>query len=263
MSITPSTPSIQEWHEHFVRQAGWTQMTRNQLYRRANLLQADRVLDVGCGTGVLTNELARRTRGEVIGLDINPDMLAFARRSTGRIRYEEGDALDLPYPDRHFDVVLCHFVLLWLPDPALAVQEMARVLRLGGSALICAEPDYGGRLDWPDLPIRDWQIEGLRRQGANPLIGRQVRRLLVKAGLRADVGVIPSQWDTQSLAEQFETEWMWLVFDVGDTVDPVTFAQVKAQAQKAVQDGTRAIFMPVFYGIGRKAAAEHEPGGEP
>ncbi len=245
-------PTLNQWHEQFSRQARWTQMSRSQLYRRANLLHAERILDVGCGTGVLTNELARRTRGQVIGLDNNPEMLAFARRSTSRVHYEEGDALDLPYPDAHFDTVICHFVLLWVADPRLAVREMARVTKPGGDVLICAEPDYGGRLDWPDLPIRDWQIEGLRQQGANPLIGRQVRRLLMQAGLRADVGVIASHWTAHDLYENFETEWSWIAYDVGDAVELKTFEQVKVQAYKAIQDGTRLVYVPVFYGIGRK-----------
>lgn len=245
-------PSLSEWHEQFSRQAQWTQMSRSQLYRRANLLHAERILDVGCGTGVLTNELARRTRGQVIGLDNNAEMLAFARRSTSRVHYEEGDALDLPYPDAHFDTVICHFVLLWVADPRLAVREMARVTKPGGDVLICAEPDYAGRLDWPDLPVRDWQIDGLRRQGANPLIGRQVRRLLVQAGLRADVGVIASHWTAHDLYENFEAEWTWIAYDVGDAVESKTFEQVKAQAHKAIQDGTRLVYVPIFYGIGRK-----------
>ena len=244
--------TVQEWHHQFTRQAKWTQMTRNQLYRRANLLQAQHVLDVGCGTGVITNELARRTRGQVIGLDINPEMLAHARRPTGRVRYEEGDALDLPYPDEHFDLVVCHFLLLWVSDPILAMREMARVTRSGGSVLICAEPDYGGRLDWPDLPLREWQIEGLRHQGANPCIGRRLRQLMAAAALRCEVGIIPSHWDAVSLYDNFQTEWDMLRHDVHSIVDQATFAQVKAQAKAAIDAGTRMVFIPTFYGIGKK-----------
>jgi ubiquinone/menaquinone biosynthesis C-methylase UbiE len=245
-------PTIAEWHEQFERQAKWTQMTRSMLYRRANLLRTRRILDVGCGTGVLTNELVRRTRGIVVGLDKNPDMLAYARRQTSRIRYEKGDALDLPYPDGHFDAVTCHFVLLWLSDPAQAVDEMARVVRRGGHVLICAEPDYGGRLDWPDFPIREWQIEGLRRQGANPFIGRQIRHLLAEAGLRPDVSVLPSHWDAQQLIDNFENEWRWIEYDVGDAVDQVTFERVKKQAWTAISEGLRLVYVPTFCAFARK-----------
>jgi SAM-dependent methyltransferase len=245
-------PTADEWHAQFARQAQWTQATRNQLYRRARLFQAERVLDVGCGTGVITAELARRTRGGVIGLDIDPSMIAFAREHDRGARYETGDALALPYPDEHFDLVISHFLLMWVSDPALAVREMARVARREGSVLICAEPDYGGRVDWPDLPIRQWQVEGLRRQGADPFIGRRLRGLLVSAGLDPDVGVIPSCWDTAALREQFEAEWTWLERDAGNTIDPVAFARAKAQARADVDAGTRLVYVPLFYALGRQ-----------
>lgn len=247
-----SKPLISEWHDQFVRQAEWTEMVRNQLYRQANLLQAGRVLDVGCGTGVITNDLARRTRGEIIGLDINPDMLAFARRQTGRVRYQVGDAADLEFADGYFDVVTCHFTLMWVADPAEVVQEMARVTHKGGSVLICAEPDYGGRIDWPDLPLRDWQIQGLRSQGANPLIGRQVRQLMTQAGLRTEMGIIPSHWDAYMLYENFQAEWKWLQYDIGDQVDPAMLEQVKNWDYQAIQEGTRVLYIPIFYALGKK-----------
>jgi SAM-dependent methyltransferase len=247
-----SVPTIPAWHAQFERQARWTQAVRNSLYRRAKLLRAARVLDVGCGTGVLTRELARRTRGEVIGLDLDPDMLAYARQQGSSVRYEQGDALQLPYPDGHYDVVHCHYVLLWVADAARAVQEMARVTRAGGAVLICAEPDYGGRIDWPDLPIRRWQIDGLRRQGADPLVGRRLRELLVDAGLRPDVGVLPSLWDARTLAEQFEAEWTWLQRDAGAAVEPIVFSQARARARTAVDAGTRSAYLPLFYALGRK-----------
>ena len=247
-----SEPAVADWHSQFLRQAKWTQMTRSQLYRRANLIQAEHVLDVGCGTGVITNELARRTRGTVIGLDIDPLILGQARRLTSRVRYRKGDAQELPFPDEAFDVVTCHFFLMWVADPARAVREMARVVRRDGTVLICAEPDYGGRLDWPELPIREWQVDGLRRQGAAPCIGRQLRYLLTLAGLRVEVGVIPFHWDARALLDHFDSEWQWVQHDVGDEVSSSAFPEAKERARQAIQDGTRLVYIPVFYALGKK-----------
>jgi SAM-dependent methyltransferase len=235
-----------------LRQAQWTQATRSQLYRRANLLRAERVLDVGCGTGALTAELARRTRGEAIGLDIDPEMVAFAQQYAPDVRFEQGDALDLPYPNDHFDVVCCHFLLLWVADPERAVCEMARVTRAGGSVLVCAEPDYGARIDWPELPLAQWQVEGLRRQGADPRLGRKLRQLLVAARLRDDVGVLPSLWDSAALRENFEHEWAWIARDVGAFVPAPDLARARAEAQSAIAAGIRLVYLPLFHAMSRK-----------
>ena len=241
-----------DWHAQFLRQARWTQATRSQLYRRANLLRAERVLDVGCGTGAITAELARRTRGEVTGMDLDPAMVAFARQQTPDVRFEQGDARQLAFPNDQFDVVCCHFLLLWVADPERAVREMARVTREGGSVLICAEPDYGARVDWPNLPIAQWQVEGLRRQGADPLIGRKLRHLLAAASLQGEVGVLASLWDSAVLRENFEAEWAWIAHDAGVFVPEAELARARAQAQAAIEVGTRLVYLPLFYALAQK-----------
>jgi SAM-dependent methyltransferase len=243
--------ALVDWHQQFLRQAKWTQATRNHLYRRANLLRATQVLDVGCGTGAITAELAQRTQGTAIGIDIDPQMIAFARQQGGKARYEEGDARALPFPAGSFDIATCHFTLMWIADPQAAVREMARVVGPGGAVLVCAEPDYGGRLDWPALPIRRWQVEGLRRQGADPCLGRRLRQILAEAGMETEVGVIPSQWTPRALEAEFEVEWSWLRRDVGDTVEPAVFERAMAEAKAAIEGGTRFVYVPIFYALGR------------
>jgi ubiquinone/menaquinone biosynthesis C-methylase UbiE len=100
----------------------------------------DRVLDVGCGSGVVTRAIARRVgaRGLAVGLDPSPALLAVARqlaRDAGlgdRIEFREGSALRLPFPDGSFDVVMCVTVLSHVPDGESALPELVRVLRPGG-----------------------------------------------------------------------------------------------------------------------------------
>ena len=96
-----------------------------------------RVLDVACGTGVVARGAADRV-GEhsVTGLDANEAMLAVARRVRPGITWRRGDAADLPFPDGSFDVVLCQMALMFFPDPAPAVGEMARVTSAGGTVAI-------------------------------------------------------------------------------------------------------------------------------
>ena len=89
----------------------------------------DRVLDVGCGTGVVAREAARRVgaEGRVVGLDLNPRMLAVAGASRPRSNGGKGDAGDLPFEDGAFDVVVSQFALMFFPDPrAGAARDVAR-----------------------------------------------------------------------------------------------------------------------------------------
>ena len=87
-------------------------------------------LDVACGSGRLTAELARRSSiGRVVGLDFSPGMLARARRDNPRLEFVEGDALQLPFGDGEFDVATMAFGLRNLADPRRGLAELARVAR--------------------------------------------------------------------------------------------------------------------------------------
>jgi SAM-dependent methyltransferase len=242
--------SYQEWDEQFTRQAGWTRGTRAHLYRRANLLRAGRVLDVGSGTGVVTEELAERTQGQVVGVDLDPGMVDFSRKRRGKVQYRSGDAHELSFPDGWFDLVVCHFLLLWCSDAARVAREMIRVTRPGGAILVCAEPDYGGRLDYPELPLGRWQSQALRREGADPQLGRKLRGLFTLPGVRhAELGLIPGLWDLATLRAQFDAEWSLWERSLTGLVPPDELARIRAADLAAIQAGERLVFMPVFYAL--------------
>jgi ubiquinone/menaquinone biosynthesis C-methylase UbiE len=100
----------------------------------------ERVLDVGCGSGAVTRDIARRVgeRGLAVGLDPSSELLAVARGLAeraglgDRVEFREGDARRLPFPDGSFDVVVCATVLSHVPEGEAAIPELARVLRPGG-----------------------------------------------------------------------------------------------------------------------------------
>ncbi|WP_328995530.1 methyltransferase domain-containing protein [Kribbella sp. NBC_01245] len=116
----------------------------------------DRLLDVACGTGVVARAAAERLApdGKVTGVDLNPAMLAVARRTAPEIDWREGDVAALPFGDRAFDVVTCQAAIFFFPDPTGALGEMARVTRPGGRVVVQsfsslrAQPAYG---PWVDL----------------------------------------------------------------------------------------------------------------
>jgi ubiquinone/menaquinone biosynthesis C-methylase UbiE len=104
----------------------------------ARLVAGDRVLDVACGTGVVARAATKRVgpTGRVVGVDLNPGMIAVARSlpATGDapIQWLERSALDLQLENASFDVVLCQQGLQFFPDKAVALREMRRVLDQGG-----------------------------------------------------------------------------------------------------------------------------------
>jgi len=106
------------------------------LVAEADVHPGQRVLDVACGTGVVTRLLAERVRpgGHVTGLDLNPAMLAAARTAAGdaSIQWLEASAQSMPLPDAGVDAVTCQQGLQFFPDRAAALAEIRRVLVPGG-----------------------------------------------------------------------------------------------------------------------------------
>lgn len=245
----------EEWHLWFTVQAGWTHPTRLWLYRQVRLGRAQAVLEVGCGTGVITEELTRLSGACVVGLDCNPTMLAFAREGSDRAVYVCGDAHTLPFPDKSFDIAVCHYLLLWLADPERGVQEMARVVRQGGWVLACAEPDYGGRIDHPPelAALGHLQAESLRRQGADPEIGRRLGELFATAGLQTMVGTMAGQWRLPAAADVgFDAEWRIREHDLAGLVAPEELQRLRALDHQALVESKRILYVPTFYALGEK-----------
>ena len=157
-----------------------------------------RLLDVGCGPGAITIGLAEIVApGEVIGLDQRPEPLTTARdlaaqHGVTNVRFEEGSAYNLPFPDGSFDAAFAHIVLMHLREPVRALAEMRRVLRPGGVVGV-RDVDFGATMHFPLTPLRE-QLNALRERmqrhnGGNPFLGRTFRRILLDAGFaRAEAG---------------------------------------------------------------------------
>lgn len=122
----------------------YTQDIASQLIDWAAPATGDRILDVGCGTGVLTLGIAARANvsASVVGFDLSQPMLTRAAASAERagisskVRFQQGDAENLPFGAAEFDRVVSLYALRHFPNPARALQEMLRVVKPGGVVVI-------------------------------------------------------------------------------------------------------------------------------
>ena len=236
------------WHSRYLQQAEWTRNLRTYLFKQAGLTTAHRVLEVGCGTGAILRDLI--TPASLHGLDLDPAALAECRIHVSATSLTRGDAHFLPYPDRSFDIVYCHFLLLWVHDPLQVVREMARV---GQSVLALAEPDYSQRVDKPAAlkPLGEWQTEALRRQGANPSFGARLAETFYQAGIKLiETGPIQGQAVIRSV-EDWENEWAVIKADLDGIVSSEEIQKMKKVDEAARKHGERTLQVPTFFAWGR------------
>jgi SAM-dependent methyltransferase len=120
-----------------------TTMPAAELVRHARVLPQQSVLDVGCGTGVVALTAAR-LGARVHGLDLAPALIEHAKKNAAlagvEIDFREGDAEALPYGNASFDVVLSQFGHMFAPRPEVAIAEMLRVLKPGGTIAFSTWP---------------------------------------------------------------------------------------------------------------------------
>lgn len=152
-----------EWHANdYHRQLSLQQAMAAEQLGRLSLDGDERILDVGCGDGTITAEIAARVpRGTVLGIDPSRQMIAFASNRYGppdhaNLRFEVADARRLPYRDG-FDLVVSFNALYWVPQQDAALASIHRVLKPAGRALLRLVP--GG----PPTSLEDVIQDVLRR----------------------------------------------------------------------------------------------------
>lgn len=145
-----------------------------------------RVLEVGCGPGVLLQRVLAAGAASAVGLDHSPDMLAIAAArnnaaiADGRLQLHDGDACQLPYPDASFDVVMSANVFFFIENPAIALAESHRVLSPNGRLAIAT---IKGPLPKPSL--RTWWLLPPMGPALHAHTDQQMRELLTEAGFTA------------------------------------------------------------------------------
>jgi ubiquinone/menaquinone biosynthesis C-methylase UbiE len=189
-------------HESVLRSHRWRTAENSAAYLLPHLGPGMTVLDVGCGPGTITADLAALiSPGRLTASEISADALTLAReeiaaRGHGNVDFAVSDVHALDFPDGAFDVVHAHQVLQHVGDPVRALREMRRVARPGG-ILAARDSDYAAFAWFPALPeLTEWMAlyqRVARSNGGEPDAGRRLLSWAREAGL-SEVTATSSTW---------------------------------------------------------------------
>jgi len=223
----------------------------------------ERVLDVACGTGIVARRAVRRvgSGGKIVGLDINEGMLEVARKVSAETRlaieWHQGDATDMPLPDRAFDVVFCQQGLQFFPDRPVALDEMHRVLvhngRLALSVLRSIEHNPGYRLLAEALERHVGPDAGAMMSSPFPsLSADELRDLITGAGfrqVRIFLGVGPVRYPSIEEFLRWEGASSPLAGPIGALRDDVREAMIRdvGEALRTYTDDEGIVFPTETY----------------
>jgi ubiquinone/menaquinone biosynthesis C-methylase UbiE len=204
-------------HESVLRSHQWRTAENSAGFLLAHLAPGRDLLDVGCGPGTITTDLAQRVApGKTFGIDLSLDVIATARelqRDTGveNVIFDEGNVYDLSFADGSFDIVYAHQVLQHLGNPVAAVSEMRRVLRADG-VLAVRDSDYGAFTWAPDDSELDRWMQIYQqlttRNNAVANAGRYLPMWIRQAGFES-MHVTSSTWTFHTHEERTWWGQLW------------------------------------------------------
>ena len=203
--------------ESVLRSHRWRTAENSAGYLLPRLHESDRILDVGCGPGTITLDLARLAKaGSVVGLDRSEAVIGEARTTAQQaavpnMELAVGDVYALDYEAGTFDVVHAHQVLQHLSDPVAALREMGRVCKPGGLVAV-RDSDYSAFTWWPAVPELDEWLdlyrEVARGNDAEPDAGRRLKSW----AQAADLDVVSSTAGVWCFSTPEDVAWwggMW------------------------------------------------------
>ncbi len=253
-----------DWHRRYTQQARWTRALRSYVLKKAGLSEAGRVLEVGCGTGAVVSEIVSAAASPdsdsdrhvpaVFGMDRDFGPLIQCRRNAPGVLLALADAAQLPFISQTFDIVFCHFLLLWVRDPLGVLYEMKRVARRPGSIVAFAEPDYASRLDEPPELVHAgaMQTSSLELQGADTSIGSRLSSLFNEAGIRIiETGEIQRSTTPSADPQDSLEEWLTMRSDLEIVLAPDEIEEIHQLDLQARRAGTRRSHVPTHFTWGQ------------
>jgi ubiquinone/menaquinone biosynthesis C-methylase UbiE len=188
-------------HDSVLRSHRWRNVENSAAYLKPHLRSEQRLLDVGCGPGTLSVDLARHVpSGQVVAIDRAEAVLEEARRTVAAsglpVTVAHGDVYALAYDAATFDIVHAHQVLQHLTDPVRALRELRRVCKPQGLVAV-RDSDYGSFRWFPEDPRLDAWLRLYHKvtesNAAFPDAGRRLLGWAQAAGFR-DVTISASVW---------------------------------------------------------------------
>ncbi len=231
-------------HESVLRSHRWRTAENSAGYLLPHLRPGMSLLDVGCGPGTITADLAQRVApGRVTAVEVTEDALALGRaeverRGVRNVDFVVADVHALEFADGGFDVVHAHQVLQHVGDPVRALREMRRVCAPGG--LVAArDSDYAAFAWYPRIPeLDEWMAlyqQLARANGGEPDAGRELLSWARRAGF-GDVTASASTWCFATPADRDWWGGMW-----ADRILRSAMADQARRSHAATEDDLRRI----------------------
>jgi ubiquinone/menaquinone biosynthesis C-methylase UbiE len=247
--------TLKDWELQLSSQAEVLKAYRSKLWQLLGMHRAAKILELGCGTGIILQELAGLTAAKLCGIDVDTRKLRKAALKVPRAELRKAKAERLPFLDETFDLVYSHFFLFWAEEPVLALKEAARVTCKGGLVAALAEPDYTSGYEFPkEIGILEWYSKIFKEQGAHIDIGGRLKALFQEAGLQEIVagGAPLPQLTVEEQAKHLKIQWkirekLWKPY-----LSPAEIKRRKEMEAIYLENGTRVLYLPIYYAWGIK-----------
>jgi len=226
----------------------------------AHICRGQRVVDVACGTGVLTRAVAERVgaNGFTVGVDINEGMLSIAREKAPAVEWHQAPAEKLPLDDDSFDSVVCQFGLMYFADQQAALEEMMRVLRPGGNLAVVVWDKLENSPGYEQETRLFQRVLGDEFSDESPynLGDREIlKQLFACAGISADISTHEGTARFASIEDWIYTDVNgWTIDDAvdGDKYELLLLEARKQLSQFVAPEGTVAFATPAHIVTARK-----------
>lgn len=237
-------------HESVLRSHTWRTVENSAAHLIPYLQPGATVLDVGCGPGTITADLAARVDpGRVTGVDASDEVLTLAEshaRSMGleNVDFQLGDAYALDFDDDSFDIVHVHQMLHHLADPVRALTELRRVCRPDGVVAV-REVDYAGTIWFPENPgLDEWMAlyqRVHRANGGDPDAGRRLKSWALAAGF-TEVEASGDAWcySSDEQREWWGNSWATRVTESAFATDALEQGAATREDLQRISDAWRA-----------------------